>query len=76
MRHLVLAALGAAVVMTSSPALASSPTLTVSQIPCEAIDYGDATAHSSAVLACVDAQDGVTLRLHDDGVSQWLEVGA
>lgn len=74
MRRLLLASSLAGLVLTNSPALAAAPTLTVAQIPCEPIDYGDATAHSTAVLACVDEQDGVTLRLHDNGISQWLEV--
>ena len=74
MRRLLLAAIGAGLVLTSSPALAAAPTLTVAQIGCEPIDYAGAEAHSTAVLACVDEQDGITLRLHDNGISQWLEV--
>lgn len=74
MKRLVLVLAVAMAAMVASPAAAQAPVLTVAQIPCEPIDYGDATAHSTAVLACVDAQDGLELRLHDDGRSAWLEV--
>jgi hypothetical protein len=73
-RRLVLAIAAAGALAGATPALAQSPTLTVAQIPCETIDYDGATAHSTAVLSCVDEQDGIELRLHDDGISRWLEV--
>jgi hypothetical protein len=64
---------GLILALAITPATAQAPELTVDQIPCQPIVYGT-EAHSTAVLACVDEQDGVTLRLHQLGDAVWLEV--
>ncbi len=78
MKRLLPSSLGAiALLASSATALADPPpsvTFSTDTISCQLLDYHGALMHSSAVLACDDAQDGVGFRLHQLGDDFWLEV--
>lgn len=71
------AAIGTAslLLLSSSTVLADQPpTITTDTIVCQPLDYGDAVAHDTAVLACEDPQDGINFSVHQLGNDWWLSV--